>query len=153
MIKFYTGNVIPGIGQAFVIISAKRDNDHFISEDIILFKAADGRELSSPIRAKQPLLGEMTLNDFVDAEMEQCKRDIFYKIIFRNFPTEVERAKGNIHVLLTESSQGTLVLLKDKFPTLLRGLKNITQSEELKALIGLYESIKIERDDFEIKRT
>ena len=148
--KFYTGNYLLAIGQPYVIISAKEENEYFIGEKIIIFEAFTGQILSKGNRIKFPKISGRTLDDFILSELQICQDDIFHKILYPNFKAQLVRLNYNVIIDLRESNSNILSLIRDKFPEILIAIHDTTINEKLKALIKIYKSIVIERNDFEL---
>ncbi len=148
--RFYIGNYSSGLGQPYVIISATEDNSHFRAETIIFFDAFDGSLKTLASRIKYPKVDNRTLNDFIEAERQVCKDDIFYKILFTHYKEAMGHRNYNINIELGLTNSNILSLIKDKFPSFLNKIEANTINEKLKVLIGLYKSIIIERTDFNI---
>lgn len=149
--KFYTGNYSLAIGQPFVIISAEEKETEFIAEKIIILNAYDGKQTLLAYRIKYPKINNRTLNDFILSEIQVCKDDIFHKILFVKYKKQLEKLNFNVIIELTETNSNILSYFREKFPDILDNIKNHTVNGELKALIKLYQSIVIERNDFNIE--
>lgn len=148
--KFFTGNYSLILGQPYVIISAEGNESEFIAEKIIIFEGFNGQQTVLASRIKYPKIADRSLTDFVASEVQVCKDDIFHKILFTKYKAELERRNYNVNIDLIETNQNILSLLRDKFPTILNNIKHHTINDKLKALIELYKSIVIERNDFDI---
>ncbi|MCA6460956.1 MAG: hypothetical protein IM571_04895 [Chitinophagaceae bacterium] len=150
--KFYTGNYSLTLGQPYVIISASESQTDFTAEKIIIFEGFNGQQIILGNRVKYPKISNRSLEDFISSEVQVCKDDIFYKILFTKYKTELEQRNYNVNIELRETNTNIISLLRDKFPRLLTNIKNNTMNEKLNALIGLYQSIVIERNDFDINK-
>jgi hypothetical protein len=150
--KFFTGNYSLTLGQPYVIISAKENENEYIAEKIIIFEGFDGQHTFLANKVKHPKVLERSLNDFILSEIQVCKDDIFYKILFTKHKTELAKRNYNVNIELRETNPNIISLLRDKFPTILNNIKNQTMNEKLKAQIKLYQSIVIERKDFDINQ-
>lgn len=150
--KFYTGNYSLTLGQPYVIISASESPTDFTAEKIIIFEGFNGQQTILANRVKYPKISDRSLQDFISSEVQVCKDDIFYKILFTKYKAELEQRNYNVNIELRETNTNIISLLRDKFPTILTNIKNNTMNEKLKALIGLYQSIVIERNDFDINK-
>lgn len=150
--KFYTGNYSLTLGQPYIIISASESSTDFTAEKIIIFEGFNGQKTILANRVKYPKISGRSLEDFISSEVQVCKDDIFYKILFTKYKSELEQRNYNVNIELTETNTNIISLLRDKFPTILTNIKNNTINEKLKILIGLYQSIVIERNDFDINK-
>ncbi len=150
--KFYTGNYSLTLGQPYVIISATESTTDFTAEKIIIFEGFNGQQTVLANRVKYPKISDRSLEDFISSEVQVCKDDIFYKILFTKYKNELEQRNYNVNIELRETNINIISLLRDKFPTILTNIKNNTMNDKLKALIELYQSIVIERNDFDINK-
>lgn len=148
--KFYAGNYSLTIGQPYVIISAEDKGTEFVAEKIIIFDAFNGEQTLLANRIKYPKIYERTLEDFISSEIQVCKDDIFHKILFKKYKEQLEERNYNVNIEFRETNSNILSLLRDKFPTILNNIKIHTVNKKLIDLIGLYQSIVIERTDFTI---
>lgn len=150
--KYYTGNYTLGIGQPYVILSIDQDPNYFHSEKIIIFDGFDGQKSFHAYRTKYPIMTGGTMDDFISTEIQTCKEDILHKILFSKYYTQIQAINFNVKIELVETNANVLGLLRDKFPTELENIKSRSINEKLKLLIALYQSIIIERNDFEIDK-
>lgn len=148
--KFYVGNYSLTLGQPFVIISASEREIDFMAEKIIIFEGFNGQQTILANRIKYPKISDRSLQDFISSELQVCKDDIFYKILYTKYKVELEQRNYNINIELRETNTNIISLLRDKFPLILTNIKNNTMNEKLRTLIDLYQSIVIERNDFDI---
>lgn len=150
--KFYTGNYSLTLGQPYVIISANETPTEFTAEKIIIFEGFNGQQTILANRVKYPKISGRSLADFISSEVQVCKDDIFHKILFTKYKNELEQRNYNVNIELTETNTNIISLLRDKFPTILTNIKNNTANVNLKTHIELYQSIVIERNDFDINK-
>jgi hypothetical protein len=150
--KFYTGNYSLTLGQPYLIISASESPTDFTAEKIIIFEGFNGQQTILANRVKSQKISDRSLEDFISSEVQICKDDIFYKILFTKHKNELEQRNYNVNIELREINASIISLLRDKFPTILTNIKNNTMNEKLKILIELYQSIVIERNDFDINK-
>lgn len=150
--KFFTGNYSLTNGQPYVIISASESEAEFTAEKIIIFEGFNGKHIVLANRVKYPKISNRSLNDFISSEIQVCKDDIFYKILFTKYKTELEQRNFNVNIELRETNTNIISLLRDKFPEILSNIKTNTINKKLKQLITSYQSIVIERNDFEINK-
>jgi hypothetical protein len=148
--KFYTGNYSLSIGQPYVIISAEDKGTEFYAEKIIIFEAFNGQQSILAYRVKYPKISDRTLEEFIALEIQVCKDDIFYKILFEKYKEKLERRNYNVNIELRETNSNILSLLHVKFPAILNKIKARTMNEKLKSLIESYQSIVVERNYFDI---
>lgn len=148
--KYYTGNYTLGIGQPYVILTIDQDETNFHSEKIIILDGFDGQKSFLAYRTKYPKMTDRTIDDFISTEIQTCKDDILHKILFSKYHAQLQSINFNVKIELVETNANVLGILRDKFPTELNNIKSRSINEKLKILIGLYQSIVIERNDFEI---
>jgi hypothetical protein len=148
--KLYTGNYSLTLGQPYVIISASENQTDFTAEKIIIFEGFNGQQTFLANRVKYPKISDRSLQDFIASELQVCKDDIFFKILFTKYKVELEQRNYDVNIELIETNTNIISLLRDKFPSILTNIKNNTMNGKLKTLIGLYQSIVIERNDFDI---
>lgn len=148
--KFYTGNYSLTLGQPYVIISASEREIDFTAEKIIIFESFNGQQTILANRVKYPKISDRSLQDFISSELQVCKDDIFYKILYTKYKVELEQRNYNVNIELRETNTNIISLLRDKFPLILTNIKNNTMNEKLRTLIDLYQSIVIERNNFDI---
>lgn len=72
--------------------------------------------------------------------------------MFQKYQQQLQAINFNVKIELTETNANILAFLRDKFPVELNNIKSRTTNEKLKSLIGLYQSIVVERDDFDIEK-
>jgi hypothetical protein len=149
--KFFTGNYSLTLGQPYVIISATEKDSTFQAEKIVIFEGLNGQQIVLANRVKYPRIENRSLDEFISSELQVCKDDIFYKILYTNYFDELERRNYNVNVELRETNPNIISLLKDKFPIILSNIRDNTINEKLKELIELYQSIEIERKDFDLE--
>lgn len=151
-IKFFTGNYSLTLGQPYVIISATENDSEFIAEKFIIFEGFNGQQTVLANRVRYPKIADRSLNDFILSEIQVCKDDIFYKILFTKHKAELARRNYNVNIDLRDTNPNIISLLHDKFPTILNQIKTHTTNGKLRVLIELYQSILIERNDFDINQ-
>lgn len=150
--KFFTGNFTLGLGHPYVILSTSQEGMDFYSEKIIIFEGFNGHKSFLAYRTKYPILAGRTIEDFISNEIQTSKDDILHKILFQKHQQQLQAINFNVKIELTETNANILAFLRDKFPTELNNIKNRTTNEKLKSLIGLYQSIVVERDNFDIEK-
>ena len=148
--KFYTGNYTLGIGQPYVILSIYDDDTDFHSEKIIIFEGFNGQKSFLAYRTKYPKITGRTIDDFKATEFQTSKDDILHKILFTKYYKELQAVNFNVKIELQEANANIIGFLRDKFPAELNNIKSRSINDGLKSLIGVYQSIVIERNDFEI---
>ncbi len=149
--KFYTGNYSLTLGQPYVIISATEHESTFQAEKIVIFEGFNGQQTVLANRVKYPKISVRSLDEFISSEIQLCKDDIFYKILYTKYHDELERRNYNVNVELRETNADIISLWRDKFPEILSIIRDNTINEKLKEVIKLYQSIVIERNDFDLK--
>lgn len=150
--NFFTGNYSLTLGQPYVIISSTENEVEFIAEKIIILEGFDGQQTVLANRVRYPKISDRSLNDFIHSEIQVCKDDIFYKILFTKYKAELERRNFTVNIELRETNQNIISLLRDKFPIILNNIKAQTENDKLRVLIELYQSISIERNEFDINQ-
>lgn len=150
--KFYTGNYSLSLGQPYVIISATESTTDFIAEKIIIFEGFNGQQTVLANRVKYPKILDRSLEEFISSEVQVCKDDIFYKILFTKYKNKLEQRNYNVNLELSETNTNIISFLIEKFPIILTNIKNNTMNDKLKELIELYQPIVIERNDFDINK-
>ena len=81
-----------------------------------------------------PKIQVCSLDDFILSEVQVCKDDIFYKILYAKYKNELEQRNYNVNIELRETNSNIISLLLDKFPTIVTNIKNITMNENLRYL-------------------
>lgn len=148
--KFFSGNYTLGIGQPYVILSTYQDSENYRSEKIIIFHGYNGVNSFVAYRTKYPIISGKTIEEFISTEIQVCKDDILSKILFPKYYQQLEAANYNVKIELKETNSGVIGLLRDKFPTEIENIKTRTINKILKAQIAIYQSVIVERNDFDI---
>lgn len=149
---FFTGNYTLGIGHPYVILTTDQDAVKFHSEKIIIFEGFNGQTSFLAYRTNYPKLSGRTIEDFISNEIQTCKDDILHKILFAKYEQQLQAINYNVKIELIETNANILAFLRDKFPAVLNNIKSRTINDKLKSQIEIYQSIVVERDDFDIER-
>ena len=147
---YYVGNYTLSLGYPYVIISAEEKNNVFHAEKIIIFESFKRTPDFLAYRISYPNISGGTVDDFILSQVESCKDDIYYKILLKKYEKQLESLNYNVSLELRETNRNILNIIRDKFPNVLDNIESNTQNGELKSLIGLYKSIVVTRNDFDI---
>ena len=149
--RFFTGNYTLGIGHPYVILSIDQDTTDFHSEKIIIFEGYNSQTSFLAYRTKYPKITGRTKDYFILSEIQTCKDDILHRILFSKYQQQLQAINYNVKIELNETNENILAFLRDRFPAVLNNIKSRSINEGLKSLISIYQSIVIERNDFEIE--
>jgi len=148
--KYFT--IKPGFRHSlgYIIITAEDRADEIWAEVIIIFidpatKTNTVRRCSE-IFHKNPRFN-ITLDDFIQMQIEKSKGDFLYMILYKRYPHDAEPRLAYWSFELVPTTTWFILYLRASYPEVLTKITKVTANTDLTATIHSSRHIRFEKDD------